>query len=612
MAQYFMTLALLLCLALENNNIYARSHPSSQESVSLPLVRTHPHPRHQPHQHVQHTSQQLQQHHTRQQRDRQPKHIAPDPTSEEGEPTNPANQHQKLLKQQQHYYQRLRRHLRHQREHRLQQERSYHRVSDEELKNSPKLWQLLSQGYINDEPEEAEAPEDELDFSQMFADAPALVDELLPNDEDEPQDYVKNELASSLVEPAPPVPVEEQPLEAPAPAPVATPSNTTMTASGGCPKCESNRQVEHITEEELRRLRIEFVKQQILEKLRLKESPNVSAAELPRPIFEGVTLTQSDEASKNKDYDDYYARTNQKFILLQRGESRRLTRSADISYNSISLSFSEETECGRLGVHPSMCFSFKIDDVDADGFDVSNAVLWLYKNKQNYTKASNESQPNGTQKQKQQTLVVSEVEQQLDSEYLPLAKTIAIQSVDVQDEWMQINIEWPIKRWFGNHELSHLIQITCESCDISSMEEIISVNKNYRPFIMIDTQNRPSKSRQKRNINCSSGVTECCREKLYISFADIGWDNWILQPKGYDAYFCRGSCSSVASVAQAASHHSSLLKILSSNGTRKPLDLIPCCTAKQYSSLKLVVLDSNQTATLKTLPNMIVESCGCR
>jgi len=198
---------------------------------------------------------------------------------------------------------------------------------------------------------------------------------------------------------------------------------------------------------------------------------------------------------------------------------------------------------------------------------------------------------------------------------------------------MKINIEWPIKSWFGNHELSHLIQITCESCDISSMEEIISVNKNYRPFIMIDTQNRKSKSRQRRNINCSSGITECCREKLYISFADIGWDNWILQPKGYDAYFCRGSCSSVASVAQAASHHSSLLvscdwfsfigiwtnwnllklqKILSTNGTRKPLDLVPCCTAKQYSSLQLVVVDSNNTATVKTLPNMIVESCGCR
>ncbi|XP_034474238.1 probable serine/threonine-protein kinase DDB_G0280133 isoform X3 [Drosophila innubila] len=411
MAKYYMTLALLLCLALENNNIYARSHPSSSETASLPLMRTHthPHPRHQPHQHVQHTSQQLQQHHTRQHRDRQPKHIAPDPTSEEAEPT--ANQ-------QQHYYQRLTRHLRRQRQHMLQQERSYHRVTNEELKNSPKLWQLLSQGHFYDEPEsetnmdtetvtETETKTDELDFSQMLSDAPAEMqeDELLPGFDE--QEYIRNELESSLAEPAPPEIIEEA-VSASVLNITNSPSNITKVASGGCPKCESNRQVEHITEEELRRLRIEFVKQQILEKLRLKESPNVSALELPRPIFEGVTLTQTDESSKNKDYDDYYARTNQKFILMQR----------------------EEIECRRLGVHPSMCFSFKIDDADADGFDVSSAVLWLYKNKRNYTSADNESPSSGTQKK--QTIVVSEVEQQLDSKYLPLAKTIAIQSVDVQ------------------------------------------------------------------------------------------------------------------------------------------------------------------------------------
>ncbi|KAH8418834.1 hypothetical protein KR222_010752 [Zaprionus bogoriensis] len=590
MAKYYMTLALLLCLALENNNIYARSHRSSHEPAnSLAMIRTHPphpHTRHQQlQQHVaQHTSQQLQQHHTRQQRDRQPKHIAPDPQGGAEEEEAIAQ-----LQLERRYYQRLRRHLQHQREHLLQQEQSYHhhqhKLSTQELKNSPNLWQLLSQGYQFDE--EAEA--------QMLNDAPAAVqaDEL--NEQQAPLEDSEETLQQFLMALTPPE-IAEQEVPAEEAAPVASAvvaENVTLPiASGksGCPKCESSRHVEHITEEELRRLRIEFVKQQILEKLRLKESPNVSAVELPRPIFEGVTLPQTQEASKSKDYDDYYARTNQKFILLQR----------------------EETECRRLGAHPSMCFSFKIDDADADGFDVSSAVLWLYKNKQNYTKTSNSTSGTiGTPKQ--QTLVVSEVEQQqLDSKYLPVAKTIAIQSVDVQDEWMKINIEWPIKRWFGNHELSHLIQITCESCDISSMEEIISVNKNYRPFIMIDTQNRQSKSRQKRNINCSSGVTECCREKLYISFAEIGWDNWIMQPKGYDAYFCRGSCSSVASVAQAASHHSSLLKILSSNGTRKPLDLVPCCTAKQYSSLQLVVLDSNNTATVKTLPNMIVESCGCR
>lgn len=43
----------------------------------------------------------------------------------------------------------------------------------------------------------------------------------------------------------------------------------------------------------------------------------------------------------------------------------------------------------------------------------------------------------------------------------------------------------------------------------------------------------------------------------------------------------------------------------------KKLELVPCCTATRYSSLQIFYLDDNKTATQVTLPNMIVESCGC-
>jgi len=77
-----------------------------------------------------------------------------------------------------------------------------------------------------------------------------------------------------------------------------------------------------------------------------------------------------------------------------------------------------------------MCFSFKIDDADAEGFDVNTAVLWLFKNKQNRT----EDKDSLNSTSSQQTIVVSEVEvdQQKDSKYLTATKTIAIQSVNVQ------------------------------------------------------------------------------------------------------------------------------------------------------------------------------------
>ncbi|XP_017047624.1 LOW QUALITY PROTEIN: inhibin beta A chain [Drosophila ficusphila] len=588
MAKYFITLVLLVCLALENRNVYNRLHARSHPSSRADILR--PHPKHQSHPHVQHTSQQLQlqqQHHIRQQRSRQLKNLEPDPAGEEDEAP--------ISKQE--YYARLRSHVIQKRQHLLEQELSYNRPPGEQLK-VPRLWNLLMEqeekAHRHQNPPESE------EFPLMFGDAPegsAFSSEEQFEDLS-PLDFVRNELMAgeqkNLEEKDPDAELEPQvPEESDIPI---GERNITISVKprgggGGCPKCESSRQVEHITEEQLTHLRIEFVKQQILEKLRLKESPKVSAVELPKPIFDGMTLSHPDDSTKNKELDDYYARTSKKFILLNR----------------------EEVECSRLGggkSNPSMCFSFKIDDADAEGFDVSTAVLWLFKNKQNRTQ---DGSVNGTSSQ--QTIVVSEVQvdQQKDSKYLTAAKTIAIQSVNAQDdEWMKIDIEWPIKHWMSGHELSHLIQISCGGCDVTDMEELISVDKDYRPFIVIDMQNRRRKSRQKRSVNCSSGMTECCREHLYISFRDIGWSNWILKPEGYNAYFCRGSCSSVASVTQAASHHSSIMKILSTSGANKSLELVPCCTAKQYSSLQLVVMDSRNTATVKTLPNMVVESCGCR
>lgn len=48
------------------------------------------------------------------------------------------------------------------------------------------------------------------------------------------------------------------------------------------------------------------------------------------------------------------------------------------------------------------------------------------------------------------------------------------------------------------------------------------------------------------------------------------------------------------------------------NGSKsKSLELVPCCTSTHKSPLTLFYMDSNHTATQKTLPNMVVESCGC-
>lgn len=45
--------------------------------------------------------------------------------------------------------------------------------------------------------------------------------------------------------------------------------------------------------------------------------------------------------------------------------------------------------------------------------------------------------------------------------------------------------------------------------------------------------------------------------------------------------------------------------------TRRKNEIIPCCSPTQLSPIQLLYVDSNNTITQKTLPNMVVEACGC-
>ena len=34
----------------------------------------------------------------------------------------------------------------------------------------------------------------------------------------------------------------------------------------------------------------------------------------------------------------------------------------------------------------------------------------------------------------------------------------------------------------------------------------------------------------------------CTRRNLRVDFADIGWSEWVLAPKAFEAYYCAGTC----------------------------------------------------------------------
>ena len=52
-------------------------------------------------------------------------------------------------------------------------------------------------------------------------------------------------------------------------------------------------------------------------------------------------------------------------------------------------------------------------------------------------------------------------------------------------------------------------------------------------------------------------------------------------------------------------------KLLTKDGGQQKNKIVPCCSPTQLAPLQLLYIDTNNTITQKTLPNMVVEACGC-
>ena len=96
----------------------------------------------------------------------------------------------------------------------------------------------------------------------------------------------------------------------------------------------------------------------------------------------------------------------------------------------------------------------------------------------------------------------------------------------------------------------------------------------------------------------------------YVDFRELGWDQWIVTPDGYDAHVCYGDCSlSAVRKDQNASNHATAQALSSS--LQPSLIPPPCCVPAEFSPLLLVYKDGD-ASIVRIYEEMIVTSCACR
>lgn len=133
-----------------------------------------------------------------------------------------------------------------------------------------------------------------------------------------------------------------------------------------------------------------------------------------------------------------------------------------------------------------------------------------------------------------------------------------------------------------------------------------------RPFLVVHIEPNVVKRNRRRALDCSVATkTQCCKQRFYVSFKALGWDDWIIAPPGYYANYCSGSCGGGLNRTPDTflTYYSHVFhevrKYNKLNGNQL------CCAPLKFSSMSLIYFGPDSKIIKRDLPKMVVDECGC-
>jgi len=201
-------------------------------------------------------------------------------------------------------------------------------------------------------------------------------------------------------------------------------------------------------------------------------------------------------------------------------------------------------------------------------------------------------------------------------------------SLDTTTGWEEFDVSMAVQDWIREPEMNFGFEVVCDSRYV--MDSIISFvtwgstdNEAYMdsiPVLNVLTQSRSilGRRRSERSVtasheeDCAAVTTgsdediRCCRDRITVSFSEINWTSWVIEPQSFNYYFCRGTCPAGHRVAHQFSRIKS--EILASNPS-SPLSVR--CTATRLNSLSLAHFTEAGSAVVSVFNDMYAAQCMC-
>uniref|UniRef100_A0A667WZP2 Inhibin subunit beta C n=1 Tax=Myripristis murdjan TaxID=586833 RepID=A0A667WZP2_9TELE len=346
----------------------------------------------------------------------------------------------------------------------------------------------------------------------------------------------------------------------------------------GCPSC-GLPSMEKDAEE---RLMIEIAKQQILDKLHLKERPNITQT-VPRVAL----LTALRKLHSGRVRQDGTLELDNNIPAKDQG------------YEIVSFADIDERENGD---GPSLSLTFQFLQEHGQSIQVLQSSLWIY--------ARSSGDPHRDSRLPARVFLSADDGVSGSGRTLVIEKMLEVQ----ESNWHTFPITRTLQAFLDGGKRRLRLEVSCDEdgknlCSLDGPSDTPN-----QPFMVAQVRLRDDHSKhmlRKRSLRCGDDVTVCCKRDFYIKFKDIQWQDWIIAPEGYHMNYCMGQCPQHLSGSPgiASSFHASVFSLLKVNGINTAVS--SCCVPTERRPLSMVYFNSQHSIVKTDVPDMIVESCGC-